>query len=96
MGPRERAGQARHEGLRGEAGAILVAAALLTSLGTCMFFQALDCTHRTHLVSAIAYTAPVFTLVAVKLLDRSTPIKPAHILAVLMTVCGVAIAVYTT
>ena len=75
--------------------AILVSSALLTSLGTFMFFEALDCTHRTHLVSAIAYTAPVFTLVAVRLLDRSTPIKPAHVLAVLMTVCGVATAVYT-
>lgn len=73
--------------------AVLVASALITSLGTYMFFEALDCTHKTHLVSAIAYTAPVFTLLAVKAIDRQAPIRTVHVVAVLLTVGGVALAV---
>lgn len=73
----------------------LVVSAALSSVGTYVFLMALDCTHRTHLASAIAYTAPIFTLIAVKVLDRSTPVHPMHLLAIALTVGGVAAALYT-
>lgn len=75
--------------------ATLVVSAALAAAGMYMFIHALDCTHKTHLVSAIAYTAPVFTLMLVKLLDARAPVRLVHVLAVGMTVSGVAIALFT-
>lgn len=73
----------------------LVVSGVIASIGTYMFVHALDCTHKTHLVSAIAYTAPVFTLVMVKAMDKQAPVRPVHIMAVGLTVGGVALALFS-
>jgi uncharacterized membrane protein len=73
----------------------LVAAMLggvAASLGSIFFFMALQRCNEIHVVSAIAYTAPVVTLLLGKLFcSKATRIVWPHLVAMVMIVCGVVI-----
>ena len=77
-------------------GAVMaVTGGLTASVGTVLFLRALGRCDEAHIVSAIAYTAPVFTFVLGVMLLHDKKIVWVHVLAMLMIVGGVAIVAAT-
>ena len=72
--------------------ALAAASGLAASFGTLAFFRAVQAGTEVHVVSAIAYTAPIFTLLFASLIARYRKrIVPRHIAGLLMVVAGVAL-----
>jgi uncharacterized membrane protein len=68
---------------------------LSASVGSVLFFMALKTCDEAHVVSAIAYTAPVFTLLlGVFFASKTTKIMWPHVVAMLLIVSGVVIVTW--
>ena len=71
-----------------------MAGAAASALGTLTFFMALKRCDEAHIVSAIAYTAPVFTLLLGRwFMAGATKIIWPHVVAMALIVVGVIIVV---